>query len=84
MWGQPGFREEEKIRGVVIQHRNDVDHGGAVGLRFLTVYGEDFEFYGRRGGGRIMVGCRGPSSSGRWGGGITVLWRDGPLGAHLG
>jgi hypothetical protein len=24
MWGQQGFREEEKVLGVLVHHRNDV------------------------------------------------------------
>jgi hypothetical protein len=61
-WGQRSFCEEEKIRGVVVQHRNDIDQGRAVGPRLLNVYGKEFEFCGRRGGGRRVVVCRGPSS----------------------
>jgi hypothetical protein len=67
-WGQRRFYEEEKIRGVVVQHRIDVDQGRAVGPRLMNVYGEEFELHGRRGGGRRVVGCRGPSSPGRCGG----------------
>ena len=64
MWGQRVFCEEEKIRGVVVQHRNDVDQGRDVGPRLLNVYGKEFEFYGRRVGGCGMVGYRGPVGSG--------------------
>ena len=49
----------------VVQHRNDVDQGGAVGPRLLNVYGKEFKFYGRRGGGCRMAGSRGPVDSGR-------------------
>ncbi len=45
MWRQRGFCEEEKIRGVVVQHRNDVDQGGAVCPRLLNVYSKEFVFY---------------------------------------
>jgi len=41
--GQWGLREEEKIRGFFVQHRNDVDHRGAVGSRFLSIYGDECE-----------------------------------------
>ena len=34
MWGQRGFCEKEKVRIVLVQHRNDVDQGGAVGPAF--------------------------------------------------
>ncbi len=44
MWWLWGFCEEEKIRGVVVQHRNDVDQGGAVGPRLLDVNGKEFKF----------------------------------------
>jgi hypothetical protein len=79
MWGQRGFCEEEKIRGVVVQHRNDVDQGMTVGLHLLNDYDKEFEFYRRRGGNLIVVGCWGPSSSGRCGGGVTVRCRCVPL-----
>ena len=60
MWGQRCFCEEEKIRGVVVHHRNDVSQGEAVGPRLLKVYGKECKLYGRRGRGCRMVGCRGP------------------------
>ncbi len=62
MWGQRIFFEKEKVRGVLVQHRNYVDQGWAVGPRLLDIYGKEFEFDGRCGGGRRMVGCRDPSS----------------------
>jgi hypothetical protein len=62
---QRGFCEEEKIWGVGVQHRNDVDQGRAGGPRLLNVYGKKFEFYIRRGGGYGMVGYMSPVSSGR-------------------
>ncbi len=62
MWGQRGFSEQEKIRGVVVHHRNDVDQGRVVGPRLLNVYDKEFALCGRHGGGRRMVECRGPSS----------------------
>ena len=40
MWGQRGFCEKEKIRGVLVHHRNDVDQGRGVGPRLLHVYGK--------------------------------------------
>ena len=46
-----GFREEDKIRRVLVQHRDDVNQRGAVGPRFLNVYDQKFEGYGRRVGG---------------------------------
>ena len=49
MWVEWGLCEEEEIRGVLVQHRDDVDHGGAVGPCLLSVYGEEFVDYGRRG-----------------------------------
>ena len=55
MGGQWRLREEEKIRGALVQHRDDVDQRGAVGPRFFSVYGEDIEGYGRRGGGCRMA-----------------------------
>ncbi len=48
MWVHWGLREEEEIRGMLVQHRNDVDQGGAVGPCFLSVDGEEFELRGRR------------------------------------
>ena len=84
MWRQRGFCEEEKIRGLLVQHRNDVDQGKVVGARLLNDYGKEFEFYGCRSGGRRLVVCRGPSSSGICGGSITVLSRVGPFWTYLG
>jgi hypothetical protein len=62
MWGQRGFCEEEKVREMLIQHRNDVDQGRVVDPRLLNIYGQEFEFDGRLGGGCRLVGCRAPSS----------------------
>jgi hypothetical protein len=84
MWGQWGFCEEEKILGVVVQYRNDVDQGGAVGPRLFNVYNKEFKFYGQRGGGCRMAWCRGQVSSGRCWESITVRGRGGPLWACLG
>ena len=49
---------------MVVQHRNDINQGGAIGPRLLNVFGKEFKLYGRRGGGCRMVGCRVPVS---WG-----------------
>ena len=84
MWGQRGFFEKEKIRRVVVHHRNDVGKGGAVGPRILNIYGKDFKFYSRRGGGYRLAGCGGPVSSGRCWGRIIVRGGGGPLWACLG
>ncbi len=84
MWGQRGFCGEKEIRVVVVQHRNDVDKGGAVGPRLLNVYGKEFKFYGRRGGGCRIAGCRDPVSSGRCWESIAVRGRGGPLWACIG
>ena len=51
MWMQWDLCEEEKIRGVLVQHRADVDQGGVVGPCLLSVDGEEFEAFNRRGGG---------------------------------
>jgi len=52
---QWGLCEEEEIRGVLVQHRDDVDQGGTVGPCLLSVYGEEFEVFDRRGGGWSMA-----------------------------
>ena len=64
MWGQWGLSEEEIIQGVLVQHRDDVSQRGDVGPRFLSVYGEEFEVYGRRRGGCRMAKSSCPVSSG--------------------
>jgi len=45
MWVHRGLCEEEKVRGVLVQHREDVDQGGVVGPCLLSVDGEEFEPY---------------------------------------
>ena len=47
--GQRSFCEKEKVRGLLVQHRNDVDKGRAVGPSLLIIYGKEFEFNGRLG-----------------------------------
>ena len=84
LWGQWGLCEEEKIRGVLVQHRDDVDQRGAIGPRFLSVYGEEFEIYGRRGGSRRMAMSSGPVSSGRCWEISKVKGRNDPIRAYLG
>jgi hypothetical protein len=59
MWGKQIFCEKEKVRGVLVQHRNDIDQGRAADPRLLYIYGKEFEFYGRLVGGRGLIGCRG-------------------------
>ncbi len=51
MRGHWGLCEEKEVRGVLVQHRNDVNQRGAVGRCLLSVDGKEFEFYNRRGGG---------------------------------
>ncbi len=62
MWGQRGFCEKEKVRGVLVHHRNDVDQGRVVGPRLLDVYCKESEFDGHLGEGRRLVGCSDPRS----------------------
>ena len=50
MWVYWSLYEENKIRGVLVRHRDYVDHGGAAGSCFLSVDGEELEPYDRRGG----------------------------------
>jgi hypothetical protein len=45
-----GLCEEEKLLEMLVHHRDDVDHGGAVSPCFLSVDGEELEPYDRRGG----------------------------------
>ena len=73
VWGQRSFCEKKKVRGVLAQHRNDVDQGGAVGPYLLDIYGKKFELYARCGGGRRLIGCRGPGSWGRSSVDVAVL-----------
>ena len=65
MWVQWGLCEKEKLRGVLVQHRDDVDQGGVVGACLLSVYGEEFEVFDRRGGGWSMAKRSIPVSPGR-------------------
>ena len=65
MWVQWGLCEEEKIRGVLVQRRDDVDQGGAVGPCLLSVDGEEFEAFDRRGGSWSMA----------WSSVSVSLWR---------
>ena len=60
--GQRSFCEKEKVRGVFVKHRNDVNQGGVVSPHLLNMYGKEFEFDARCSGGRRLVGCSGPSS----------------------
>ena len=48
-WVRWGLCEEQKIRGVLIHHRDDVDQGGAVGPFLLSVDGKELQPYDRRG-----------------------------------
>jgi len=57
MCGQRSFCEKEKVRGVLVKHRNDFDQGGVVSPRLLDVYGKEFEFNPCCGGGRMLVRC---------------------------
>ncbi len=50
-----GLCEEEEVRGVLVQHRDNVDQGGVVGPCLLRVDGEEFWPSGRRGGVRSMA-----------------------------
>jgi hypothetical protein len=47
VWGQRSFCEKQKIRGVLVHHRNDVDQGGVVGPCLLDIYCKKFKFYAR-------------------------------------
>ncbi len=58
MWVHRGLCEEEKVRGVLVQHRDDVDQIGVASPYLLSVDGEKFEPNGRRGRIRSMSrGC---------------------------
>ena len=48
MWVHWGLREEEKIWGVIVQHRYDIDPEGVIGLCLLSVDGDEFELSDRR------------------------------------
>ena len=65
MWVQWGLCEEEKTRGILAQHLDDVDQGGAVSPCLLSVDGEESQAFDRRGGGWSMAKIRVPVSPGR-------------------
>ena len=50
-----GFREEENVQRMVIEHGDDVREGGAVCARFLRVDREKCDFGGCRGGQRRVT-----------------------------
>ena len=56
MWVQGSLSEKDKVRGLLVQHRNDVGQGGDVGPCFFSVDGEKREPNGRRGRVWGMVG----------------------------
>jgi hypothetical protein len=62
MCGQWSFCEKEKVSGVLVKHRNDVDQEGAASPRILDVNGKEFEFNPRCGGGRMLVRCESSGS----------------------
>jgi len=56
MWVHCGLCEEEKVAGVLVHHRNDVEQGGIGGPCPLRIDGEEPEPYGRREGVWSMPG----------------------------
>ncbi len=49
---------------MLVEHKNDVDQGGAVGPCLLGICAKKFEFYARCGGDRRLVGCSGRAPEG--------------------
>jgi len=47
---QWGLCEKEKVQGVLVHHRDDVDQGGDVGPCFFSIDGEELEPYDRKRG----------------------------------
>jgi len=78
MWVHWSLCEDEKFRGVLVHHRYDVDQGGVVGPCLLSVDGEEFGAFVRRGGGWSMVKSSVPVSPGRGRGTSKLTGRSDP------
>jgi hypothetical protein len=84
VWVQWSLCEQEKIRGVLVQHRDDVDQGGAVGPCLLRVDDEEFEAFDHRGGGWSVAKSSVPISPGRGRETNKLRGRSDPILIYLG